>query len=102
MATVSNVLRSRSVKSRALAQFQNCPARCHPEPGDSRARDLTLADAVDAVDGNARASCSAGVPRPLHNDVRSPLAPTIVLNAPRWDDIPQSFVRARFLRISEI
>jgi hypothetical protein len=36
---------------------------CHPERGDSRARDLTPADTADAADGNARASCSAGAPR---------------------------------------
>jgi hypothetical protein len=38
--------------------------------GGSRARDLTTADAVDVVDRDARASCSAGDPRTRTTDVR--------------------------------
>jgi hypothetical protein len=44
-------------------QFHNYSARCHSERSGSQARDITPADAVDGVDGNARASCSAGAPR---------------------------------------
>jgi hypothetical protein len=44
-------------------------ARCHSERGDSRARDLTSADAVDGVDGNTGASCSADDPRIRTTDV---------------------------------
>jgi len=52
-----------------LGLFNINPVRCHSERGDSRARDLTLADAADAVDGNACASCSAGAPRVGTTDV---------------------------------
>src|SRR5882724_2481524 len=36
---------------------------CHPEPGDSRARDLHTAEKLDAVYRKTCASCSAGLPR---------------------------------------
>jgi len=42
----------------AVAQLETISARCHSELGDSRARNLTRADAVDAIAGNAYASCS--------------------------------------------
>ena len=37
-----------------MAQFKIISIRCHPERGDSRARNLTSADAVDVVDRFAR------------------------------------------------
>lgn len=37
---------------------QNLTPLCHPERGDSLARDLTWAGAINAVDGSACAACS--------------------------------------------
>jgi hypothetical protein len=52
--------------------FKITLARCHHERGDSRATDLTMVHAVEAVDGNASASCGAGVPRTCTSDIHIP------------------------------
>jgi hypothetical protein len=44
-----------STLTRLLDNSKIISSRCHPERGDSRARDLTTADAVDVVNGSTHA-----------------------------------------------
>ena len=48
---------------------------CHPELGESRARDLTFAEGVTTVDRIARAPCSSKVPRIGITDLRGGRVP---------------------------
>jgi hypothetical protein len=63
MKVKSNRSKIKAPNSAAVVHFKIISTRCHPEHGDSRARDPTTADAVDVVDGTASASCSVAAPR---------------------------------------
>ena len=76
-----------SAGSRAISII--IAARCHPELGESRVRDLTTADVVNAVGGRACAACGGNVPRTCTTECTGFVRSLGALDALLRDDMGQ-------------